>query len=77
VAETSIATSALLQIASVLPELSWGVSLTSLYLRDEYTKNPPIFKAGVAVVPNGYGLGVEVDEDFLRTTKVKEAHLFS
>jgi len=77
VAETSIATSALLQIASVLPELSWGVSLTNLYLRDEYTKNPPIFKAGVAIVPNGCGIGVEVNEEFLRSTKVKEARLFS
>lgn len=77
VAETSIATSALLQIASVLPELSWGVSLTNLYLRDEYTKNPPIFKAGVAIVPNGCGIGVEVDEELLRSTKVEEAHLFS
>ena len=76
-AETSIATSALLHIASVLPELSWGVSLTSLYLRDEYTNNPPIFKGGVAVVPNGHGLGVDVDEAFLRSTKIEEIDLFS
>ena len=77
VAETSIATSALLQIASVLPELSWGVSLTNLHLRDEYTKNPPIFKSGIATVPNGHGIGVEVDEAFLRSTKIEESNLFS
>jgi L-alanine-DL-glutamate epimerase-like enolase superfamily enzyme len=76
VAETNIATAALLQIASVLPELSWGISLTNLYLQDEYTKNPPVFKDGVASVPTGHGLGVDVDEDFLRSTKVDDAQLF-
>jgi muconate cycloisomerase len=76
VAETNIATAALLQVASVLPELSWGISLTNLYLKDEYTKNPPLFEAGVAHVPMGHGLGVEVDEDFLRSTKIDESKLF-
>jgi muconate cycloisomerase len=76
VAETNIATAALLQVASVLPELSWGISLTNLYLKDEYTKNPPLFEAGIAHVPMGHGLGVEVDEDFLRSTKIDEKNLF-
>jgi muconate cycloisomerase len=76
VAETNIATSALLQIASVLPEISWGISLTNLYLQDEYTLNPPVFSGGVAVIPSGHGLGVDVNEEFLRSTKIDEAKLF-
>jgi len=77
VAETNIATSALLQIASVLPEISWGISLTNLYLKDEYTHNPPVFKHGTAMIPSGNGIGVEVNEDLLRATKVDENKLFN
>jgi L-alanine-DL-glutamate epimerase-like enolase superfamily enzyme len=35
-----------------------------------------LFEAGVAHVPMGNGLGVEVDEDFLRSTKIDERKLF-
>jgi len=76
VAETNIATSALLQIAAVLPEISWGISLTNLYLQDEYTLNPPLFAAGTATIPTGHGIGVDVNEELLRSTKVDEAKLF-
>ena len=76
VAETNIATSALLQIACVLPEVSWGISLTNLYLQDEFTFNPPVFEGGVATIPTGYGIGVEVNEELLRSTKINEASLF-
>lgn len=77
VAETNIATAALLQVAAIVPELAWGISLTSLYLRDEYVKNPPVFTAGVATIPTGHGLGVDVDEDFLRSTRIQDTQLFN
>ena len=65
-----------MQIACVLPEVSWGISLTNLYLQDEFTFNPPVFEGGVATIPTGYGIGVEVNEELLRSTKINEASLF-
>ena len=62
VAESSIASAAVLHLAAALPALDWGVSLSSQYLADEVVRQPLQVVAGHAAVPAGPGLGVEVDE---------------
>jgi muconate cycloisomerase len=62
VAESSIASAAVLHLAAALPALDWGVSLSSPYLADEVVRQPLQVVAGHAVVPTGPGLGIEVDE---------------
>jgi muconate cycloisomerase len=62
VAESSIASAAVLHLAAALPTLDWGVSLSSQYLADEVVRRPLQVLAGHASVPAGPGLGIEVDE---------------
>ena len=66
IAESSIGTAALLQIAAVLPQIDWGVSLSSQYLADDLVRAPIRVIDGHATVPAGPGLGVEVDESKVR-----------
>ncbi len=66
VAESSIGTAAVLQLAAVIPTLEWGVSLTSQYLAEDIVCAPLVFANGHATVPAGPGLGVEVDEARVR-----------
>ncbi len=61
IAESSIASAAVMQLAATLPTLEWGVSLSSQYLRDDVVREPLRVVAGHAHVPAGPGLGVEVD----------------
>lgn len=62
IAESGIATAAVLHMAAVVPSLDWGVSLTSQYLAEDVLARPLVFSDGHAAVPDGPGLGVEVDE---------------
>lgn len=62
-AESSIATAALLHLAAVVPAIDWGLSLTNQYLARDVTRAPIAVAGGHATVPDGPGLGVEVDED--------------
>ncbi len=62
VAESSIASAAVLHLAAALPALDWGVSLSSPYLAAEVVHQPLQVVAGHAAVPTGPGLGVDVDE---------------
>ena len=64
-AETSIASSAILHIAAAAPDLSWGVSPTAPYLSTDIVKSPIKVYEGHADPPEGWGLGIEVDEDKL------------
>ncbi|MDB5809585.1 MAG: hypothetical protein JWN94_1707 [Betaproteobacteria bacterium] len=66
VAESSIGTAGVLHLAAVIPNLEWGVSLTSQYLAEDLVHTPLAFTAGYATVPAGAGLGVEVDESRVR-----------
>lgn len=65
VSETGIATAALLHCAAVVPHINWGVSITNNYLEADITKVP----VGTSL-PIGAGLGIEIDEYFLKTYKV-------
>ncbi len=62
IAESSIATAAVLHLGAVLPSLDWGVSLSNQYLADDIVAEPPAIVEGHARLPPGPGLGIEVDE---------------
>jgi muconate cycloisomerase len=62
IAETSIASAAAVHLACAIPSADWGVSLTHFYLADDIVKMPLALGAGAVALPDGPGLGVEVDE---------------
>jgi L-alanine-DL-glutamate epimerase-like enolase superfamily enzyme len=70
-AESGIATAAVLHLAAAVPSLDWGVSPTSPYLTEDVLAKPLGFSAGHAVVPQGAGLGIEVDEKRVRRFTVE------
>ena len=61
-AGSSIAGSALLHIASALPEMSGGISLSNHKLGQDLVSNPVGLAGGDLRAPTGPGLGVDVDE---------------
>lgn len=65
-AESGIATAAVLHLAAAVPSLEWGVSPTSAYLTEDVLTQPLKFSRGHAAAPSGPGLGVEVDEARVR-----------
>jgi L-alanine-DL-glutamate epimerase-like enolase superfamily enzyme len=62
IAESSIASAALLHLACAIPQSDWGVSLTHFYLAEDLVKRPLPLGDGMVARPGGPGLGVEVDE---------------
>ena len=66
VAESSVSSSAVLQIAAAAPSIEWGVSITSQYLKKDIVKDGLEVVDGRVTLPAGAGLGVEVDQDALR-----------
>ncbi len=66
IAESGIATSAVLHLAGAVPAVDWGVSLSSQYLADDVVRVPIAITGGHADVPAGPGLGIEVDEAQVR-----------
>ena len=66
VAESSISSAAVLHISAAAPSLNWGLSITKQYVAKDLVRNPIEVDRGEAVLPEGAGLGVEVDEDAVR-----------
>jgi muconate cycloisomerase len=62
IAESSIASAALLHLACAIPASDWGVSLTHFYLAEDLVKRPLPLGDGIVARPTDSGLGVEVDE---------------
>jgi muconate cycloisomerase len=62
IAESSIASAALVHLACAIPASDWGVSLTHFYLAEDLVKHPLPLGNGMVALPAGPGLGVEVDE---------------
>ncbi len=62
IAETSIASAAAVHLACAVPSADWGVSLTHFYLAEDIVKVPLPLGAGAVALPEGPGLGIEVDE---------------
>jgi muconate cycloisomerase len=62
IAETSIASAAAVHLACAVASADWGVSLTHFYLAEDIVKAPLPLGAGAVALPDGPGLGVEIDE---------------
>jgi muconate cycloisomerase len=62
IAESSIGTAAAVHLACAVPNVDWGVSLTNFYLAEDIVKKPIALSGGTVMLPQGDGLGVEVDE---------------
>ncbi|NKB50169.1 MAG: hypothetical protein GKS02_12505 [Alphaproteobacteria bacterium] len=70
VAESSISSAAVLQISAAAPSLDWGLSITKQYVAQDLVRNPILVDKGEAVLPDGAGLGVDVDEDVVQQLAV-------
>jgi len=62
IAESGIGTTAAVHLACAVPNVDWGVSLTNFYLAEDVVKAPLRLRDGAVALPEGPGLGVEVDE---------------
>jgi muconate cycloisomerase len=68
--ESSIACAAALHVAAVVPEIAWGLTLTNTGLSEDVTARPIRLDKGCVNVPEGPGLGIDVDEDRVRRHRV-------
>jgi L-alanine-DL-glutamate epimerase-like enolase superfamily enzyme len=64
--ESSVASAAAAHIAAVVPELAWGLTVTSPGLAEDVVTVPVAVAHGHVTVPDGPGLGIEVDERRVR-----------
>jgi len=61
--ETGIGTAAYLQFAAAVPQLEYGCELFGpLLLQNDVLETPIHYQSGQVVIPQGYGLGIRVDE---------------
>ena len=71
IAESSIGTAAAVHLACAVPNVAWGVSLTNMYLAEDIVRRPIALRDGKVALPDGPGLGVEVDEAALARFRVQ------
>jgi muconate cycloisomerase len=71
IAESSISSAAALHLACAVPKADWGVSLTHFYLAEDIVRRPLPLKDGLVALPQGPGLGVEVDEAAVERFRVR------
>ena len=71
IAESSIGTAAAVHLACAVPNVAWGVSLTNMYLAEDVVRRPIAIADGKVALPDGPGLGVEVDEAALARFRVQ------
>ncbi len=69
-AESSIAAAAAVHLACAVPSTDWGVSLTHFYLASDLVRRPLPLGDGTVALPQGPGLGVEVDEAAVERLRV-------
>jgi muconate cycloisomerase len=62
IAESSLASAAAIHLACAAPSVDWGVSLTHFYLAEDLVRQPLPLRDGEVKLPQGPGLGVEIDE---------------
>ena len=67
--ETSISAAAVSHLAVAVPQIDWGLSIKNQYAAADVVKNPLKIFEGKVFAPDGYGLGIEVDEDTLYSNK--------
>ena len=71
IAESSISSAAALHLACAVPKADWGVSLTHFYLAEDIVRQPLQLKGGLVTLPDGPGLGIEVDEAAVERFRVR------
>lgn len=71
--ESSIACAAALHVASVIPNIDWGLTLTHTALGEDVTAQPIVTARGHVEGLDRPGLGVDVDEDRVRRHRVQIA----
>jgi muconate cycloisomerase len=71
IAESSISSAAALHLACAVPKADWGVSLTHFYLAQDIVRRPLPLAGGLVTLPEGPGLGVEVDEAAVERFRVR------
>jgi L-alanine-DL-glutamate epimerase-like enolase superfamily enzyme len=71
--ESSVASAAALHVAAVAPGLDWGLTLTNSGLAEDVTATPSRIERGHVEVPEGSGLGIEVDERSVRRSQQESA----
>jgi len=71
IAESSIASAAAIHLACTVPNIDWGVSLTHFYLVEDLVRRPLALRDGHVALPDGPGLGVEVDESAVERFRVR------
>lgn len=71
IAESSIGAAAAVHLACAVPNVAWGVSLTNMYLAADIVRRPIATADGKVALPDGPGLGVEVDEAALARFRVQ------
>ena len=71
--ESSIACVAALHVASVIPNIAWGLTLTHTSLAEDVTGQPIPTGKGHADSIDRPGLGIDVDEDRVRRHRVQIA----
>jgi L-alanine-DL-glutamate epimerase-like enolase superfamily enzyme len=68
--ESSVACAAALHVATVIPNIAWGLTLTHTSLGEDVTGQPLATGKGFAESLDRPGLGVDVDEDRVRRHRV-------
>jgi len=68
--ESSIACAAALHVASVIPNIAWGLTLTHIALAEDVTAQPIRTARGHVDAIDRPGLGIDVDEDRVRRHRV-------
>lgn len=71
IAESSLASAAAIHLACAVPAVDWGVSLTHFYLADDLVRQPLALREGQVMLPDGPGLGVDVDGAALERFRVR------
>jgi glucarate dehydratase len=69
-AELALSQSAYIHLAASIPNLSIAIDTERAYLGGDISPNPPVLEDGRFQVPEGPGLGVEIDESALETYRV-------
>jgi L-alanine-DL-glutamate epimerase-like enolase superfamily enzyme len=71
--ESSVACAAALHATSVIPAVTWGVTMTHMALAADVTRTPILTARGHVHVLDRIGLGVQVDEHLIERHRVEIA----
>ena len=69
-AELALSQSAYIHLAASIPNMSIAIDTERAYLGGDISHNPPVLNGGRFAIPEGAGLGVEVDVDALDRYRV-------